>query len=221
MELLRVISPRPCETDAQAARAARPFDLSRDGFILGEGAWAVVLERPSFAAERRTTPIASLHGYGATCDAFHRVRPDPDMTESVRAIALALEDAALAPADVSLIHYHGTATRLNDELETRAIKDAFGPHAPALVGHSIKGQIGHPQGASGLAALVATAACAAGLDGEPAFSPPTANLAEPDPACDLNYSAKGPVPLHAPAWALINCLAFGAKNSALVARVGV
>ncbi|MDX2016723.1 MAG: beta-ketoacyl synthase N-terminal-like domain-containing protein [Planctomycetota bacterium] len=222
MELLRVISPRPCATDAEAARAARPFDLDRDGFILGEGAWAIVLERPTFARERGARALASLHGYGATCDAFHRVRPDPDMTESVRAIDLALRDAQLRPADVSLVHYHGTGTRLNDELETRAMKAAFGPHASRLIGHSIKGQIGHPQGASGLAALVATCACAAGLDSAASggFSPPTANLLTPDPACDLNYSALGPVPMHAPAWALINCLAFGAKNSALLAYVG-
>jgi 3-oxoacyl-[acyl-carrier-protein] synthase II len=219
MELLRVISTRHWSDPAGAATASRPFDRTRDGFVLGEGAWAVVLEREAAARRREVTPLGRVMGYGATCDAYHRVRPDPDMAESVRAISLAIEDAGLRREEIEVVHYHGTSTQMNDAVETAAVKAAFGDHAPHLAGHSVKGAIGHPQGASGLAALVATVAGLRGADGEAPFVFPTINLREPDPACDLDYT-----PLAARATrastALINCLAFGAKNSALVLRAG-
>lgn len=222
MELLRVVSTRVCETPDEAARASRPFDASRDGFILGEGAWAVVLEREEHFIKRGGGRIvAEALGYAATCDAYHRVRPDPDMTECVRAMHLAIEDAGLVPGDVEVIHYHGTGTPVNDSLESEAVKRAFGDHARTLAGHSVKGAIGHPQGASGLAALVATLAGLTGQDGGDAFVAPTVNLEVPDRAhgCDLNYTPTAGVPTAART-ALINCLAFGAKNSALVVRTG-
>lgn len=218
MELLRVISTRDWRGDAEhAGRASRPFDRTRDGFVLGEGAWALVLERPAAARRREVRPLARVLGYGATCDAFHRVRPDPEMAECVRAMHLAIEDAGLERTDVEVIHYHGTSTQLNDAVETQAVKAAFGEHASRLVGHSVKGAIGHPQGASGLAALVATVAGLTGADGGEAFLVPTINLGEPDPACDLEYTANVSRATEART-ALVNCLAFGAKNSALVVR---
>src|SRR5690606_10748649 len=130
-----VISPFDCAGDPQRAGAAsRPFDRRRDGFVLGEGAWAVVLERAEHAEARGAPVIGELVGYGATCDAYHRVRPDPDMTESARAMRLCAADAGVKMADFELIHYHGTATKLNDALETRAVKLAFGDHAQRLRG---------------------------------------------------------------------------------------
>ncbi|MEM1186582.1 MAG: beta-ketoacyl synthase N-terminal-like domain-containing protein [Planctomycetota bacterium] len=216
MDLLGVISQRACASDAEAAAAARPFDTNRDGFVLSEGAWAMVLQRRDDLV--RTDPIGQLMGYGATCDAFHRVRPDPDMGECARAIDLAIQDAGVSHADVNVAHYHGTATVLNDRLETDAFKRAFGSHARRIVGHSIKGAIGHPQGASGMASLVATLGAMAGLDGDDPFTPPTANLSEPDDVCDLDYTPHEARACAPGATALISCLAFGAKNSMLVVR---
>jgi 3-oxoacyl-[acyl-carrier-protein] synthase II len=216
MELLRVISTRDWRVDpGRAHTASRPFDRTRDGFVLGEGAWAVVIERERAARRREVLPLGSVMGYGATCDAYHRVRPDPDMAESVRAMQLAIEDAGLRPEEVEVVHYHGTSTQMNDTVETQAVKAAFGEHARRLAGHSVKGAIGHPQGASGLAALVATLAGLDASDGGGPFLMPTINLCEADPACDLDYTPNKARPTQART-ALINCLAFGAKNSALV-----
>ncbi len=211
MELLGVISP---------TSRSRPFDANRDGFVLGEGAWALVLERETRARARGAAPLARMLGYAATCDAHHRVRPAADMAESARAMALALEDARLAPSDIEVVHYHGTGTKLNDELETRAVKLALGEvHARRVAGTSVKSMIGHPQGACGAAAVVATIAALGNLDGGAgAFVPPTINLASADPACDLDYTPNTARKTDAKA-ALVNCLAFGAKNSALVVRV--
>lgn len=223
MELLRVISTVPCAGDAdRAGEACKPFDARRDGFVLGEGAWAMVLERSDAARARGARGLARLAGYGATCDAFHRVRPDPDMAQCARAMRLAMHDAGWSDGLVDVLHYHGTGTRLNDELETRAVRSVLGAHAQRVVGHSVKGAMGHPQGASGMMALVSTLACLRGLDGGPAFSPATRNLRTPDPACNLDYTPNTPRawPAHdEPTRVLINCLAFGAKNSVLALEV--
>jgi 3-oxoacyl-[acyl-carrier-protein] synthase II len=179
----------------------------------------LVVERRDHAEARGAKPLAELMGYGATCDAFHRVRPDPDMRESARAMSQAIEDAGLAPPDIEVVHYHGTGTQLNDRLETLAAKLAFGGHVAKLAGSSIKGAIGHPQGACGAAALVATIAGLNSMDdpsGGP-FIPPTLNLREADPECDLDYTPNESRATTART-ALVNCLAFGAKNSALVLR---
>ncbi|MCC6677225.1 MAG: beta-ketoacyl-[acyl-carrier-protein] synthase family protein [Phycisphaerales bacterium] len=219
MELLGVISTRDFRAGGDAGTASRPFDATRDGFVLGEGAWAVVLEREGHARERGARVIAELMGYGVTCDAYHRVRPDPGMAESARAMRGAMEDAGLGPADVGVVHYHGTGTALNDAVETAAVKAALGEgRARGVAGHSVKSQIGHPQGACGMAALVATLAGLTGADGGEPFIPPTINLRERDPACDLDYVREGARATSARV-ALINCLAFGAKNSVLVAGV--
>ncbi|MBA4027806.1 MAG: beta-ketoacyl synthase [Planctomyces sp.] len=216
MELLGVIDTRdPLEAGGPVPR---PFDATRAGFALGEGAWAVLLARPAAAAGRERPALAAMTGFAATCDAFHRVRPDPDMTESARAIELAVADARLRPDQVAIAHLHGTGTKLNDALETAAVRAAFGPHAVHLVCHSIKGALGHPQGASGIAALVATLGAVLGLDGGAPFTPATANLRAADPACGLDCTPLAPRPLapNAPRTILVNCLAFGAKNSAIV-----
>jgi 3-oxoacyl-[acyl-carrier-protein] synthase II len=218
MELLRVISTHNWREDSEHAHtASRPFDKTRDGFVLGEGAWAVVIERERAARRREVRALGHVMGYGATCDAYHRVRPDPDMAESVRAMHLAVEDAGLKPSDIEVIHYHGTSTQMNDAVETAAVKAAFGDHAHKLQGHSVKGAVGHPLGASGAAALVATMAGLTGADGGAPFLVPTINLRESDPVCDLEYTPNAAKATGART-ALINCLAFGAKNSALVVR---
>jgi len=224
MELLKVISTTDFKSNGRLpASASRPFDVLRDGFVLGEGAWALVLERPEFARERGAPELGRLLGYGATCDAYHRVRPDPDMGQCVRAIGAAVGGAGLEREQIDIVHYHGTSTRLNDSVETRAVKGALGEiHARASFGHSVKSMIGHPQGASGAAAVVATLSGLANLDGSPdgPFGVPTINLDEPDVGrgCDLDYTPlrARPIGVGRRTHVLVNCLAFGAKNSALV-----
>ncbi|MEN1706137.1 MAG: beta-ketoacyl-[acyl-carrier-protein] synthase family protein [Planctomycetota bacterium] len=216
MELLKVISTRDWRGDAEgAATASRPFDATRDGFVLGEGAWALVLSRPGLDDDAR---VADVAGYGATCDAYHRVRPEPSMEESARAMKDAVADAGLRMEDVCVIQYHGTATAVNDVAETRAVRLAFGAHAERLAGSSVKSQIGHPQGASGAAGVVATLCGLAGLDGGEPFVPPTINLREAGEGCDLDYTPNEARAVDGGRVALVNCLAFGAKNSALVVR---
>ncbi len=220
MEWLGVISTRDDRDDPASAHAAcKPFDRRRDGFVLGEGAWAVVLERPAFHQSRAgPEPIGELLGYGSTCDAYHRVRPDPDPAEGVRAIREALHDARLSPDDLGAIQYHGTATPLNDRQESLAMIEALGDRARTIAGSSIKGAIGHPQGACGLASLVAML----GSLGHPEpFLPPTLHLEQPDPDCPLDYTPLAPraqCEAEAVMPFLVNCLAFGAKNSAIIAR---
>lgn len=222
MEMLGVLSTRDWRGRGDPAGAcSRPFDRARDGFVLGEGAWAVVLERGeslSASASSRAggrSGLARIAGYGATCDAYHRVRPAPEMEESARAMRLALEDAGLQAEDVDAVQYHGTSTQLNDALETKAVRLALGTHAQRVRGSSIKSMIGHPQGACGAAAVVAMVCAMKGLDGGEAFVPPTINLDDADPECDLDYTPKNASPGGARV-ALVNCLAFGAKNSAIV-----
>lgn len=198
--------------------ASRPFDADRDGFVLGEGAWFAVLERYAHARARGATIVAELAGYASTCDAFHRVRPDPDPREAVRAIRTAIKRAELEPGQIEYIHYHGTGTKLNDITETYSIRQAFGRHADRLAGSSVKSMIGHPQGACGAASLVATLAALQGMDGGEPFLPPTINLNRPDSECDLDYVPNAARRTDARI-CLINCLAFGSKNSALVLKL--
>ena len=201
----------PTKFNNLAETAARPFDASREGFVLGEGAWLFVVEEREQAMARGATIWAEIAGYGATCEAYHRVAlGEPD--EAGRAMRLALEDAGAAPESIDYVNLHGTGTTLNDPLETAAVKLALGDHAYAIPMSATKSQIGHPQGASG-AAGVAAALVAMHEN----FIPPTINLHSPDPHCDLDYS-----PLRAREAqvesALCNCLGFGSKNSALVVR---
>ena len=192
------------------AAASRPFDRGRDGFVLGEGAWMVVVERQDRARARGATIYASIDGYGSTCDAYHRVQMAPDGEEIVRAITLALERSGRPFEQVGYVNYHGTSTVLNDAVESRCIRQVFGPQADRLPGSSVKSMIGHPQGACGAAGIV-TAALAMTND----FLPPTINQSDSDPGCDLDYLPNHGRPASIEA-ALCNCLGFGSKNSAIV-----
>jgi 3-oxoacyl-[acyl-carrier-protein] synthase II len=196
-------------------RASRPFSRNRSGIVLGEGAWIYVLEELGHAMNRGASIYAEITGYGATCDAYHRVRLAEDGDEPARAMGLALEDAAYEPKDIDYVNLHGTSTLLNDRIETSALKLAFDGHAARIPMSATKSQIGHPQGASGAAGLGA-ALCAMYTN----KIPPTINLDEPDPDCDLDY-----VPNEAREAtvrnALCNCIGFGSKNSALVIQKSV
>ncbi|MGE5345693.1 MAG: beta-ketoacyl-[acyl-carrier-protein] synthase family protein [Acidithiobacillales bacterium] len=195
-------------------RASRPFDAARDGFVLGEGAWLFVLEELSRARARGARIWAEVLGFGATCDAYHRVRLDESGEEPARAMSEALEDAGLSPADLGYVQYHGTSTVLNDPIETRATKLALGESARRIPGSSVKSQVGHPQGASGAAGMAATL-----IGMAEGFLPATVNLEAPDPECDLDYVA-GTIRPGEVEFALCNGIAFGSKNSALVVRNG-
>jgi 3-oxoacyl-[acyl-carrier-protein] synthase II len=195
--------------------ASRPFDCDRDGFVLGEGAWLFTLEREDRARARGAVPYASVDGYGSTCDAYHRVQMDPDGPEIVRAMQLAVARSGRPIEAIGYVNFHGTSTRLNDAVEARCVRRVFGPCADRIAGSSIKSMIGHPQGASGAAGVVATA-----LAFRHGVLPPTINVARQDPACDVDVIPNTPRRTDVEA-ALCNCLGFGSKNSAIVlGRVG-
>ena len=193
-------------------RASRPFSRDRDGFVIGEGAWFFVLEDAERAKARGANIYGEIAGYGSTCEAFHRVRLEECGEEPARAMSLAMAEAQISPAEVGYVNYHGTSTDLNDRIETRAMKLAFGDSAYQVPGSSLKSLIGHPQGACGAAGVAAT--LLAMRDG---VLPPTANLDHPDPDCDLDYVRETGRRADVE-WAVANCIAFGSKNSALVLR---
>jgi 3-oxoacyl-[acyl-carrier-protein] synthase II len=196
--------------ETEPPRASRPFSADRDGFVLGEGAWMFVLEEREQALARGARIYGEIRGYAATCDAHHRVRLDETGEEPARAMTLALEEARLPPEAIEYLAYHGTSTALNDRVETKAVRRAFGAAAERLPGSSIKSMIGHPQGACGAAGVAATL-----LAMRDSFLPPTINLDEPDSECDLDYVANESRETSF-ANALCNCIGFGSKNSALV-----
>jgi 3-oxoacyl-[acyl-carrier-protein] synthase II len=198
------------EWNDEPQRASRPFSLNRSGIVLGEGAWLYVLEEFEHAQERGARIYAEITGYGATCDAYHRVRLEESGDEPARAMRLALKDAGRSPADVDYVNLHGTSTLLNDRIETTALKLAFDGYAARIPMSATKSQVGHPQGASGAAGLGA-ALCAM----HEKQIPPTINLDEPDPECDLDYVPNQARPADVQV-ALCNCIGFGSKNSALV-----
>jgi 3-oxoacyl-[acyl-carrier-protein] synthase II len=204
---MRVVSAAYNDTPASASR---PFDRGRDGFVLGEGAWMLTLEREERARARGARIYASIDGYGSTCDAYHRVQMAPSGVEIVRAMATAIQRSGRRPEEIGYVNFHGTSTQLNDAIESRCVRELFGAHADRLAGSSTKSMIGHPQGASGAAGVVTSA-----LAISHGFLPPTINQNDPDPACDLDY-----IPNHGRAVqveaALCNCLGFGSKNSTLV-----
>src|SRR5207249_1716532 len=194
------------------ASASRPFSRDRDGFVLSEGSWMFVMEREETARARGAQIYGEVAGYGSTCDAYHRVRLEECGEEPARAIGLALDEAGIPASEVQYINYHGTSTELNDRIETRAVKLAFNGHAYKLAGSSLKSLIGHPQGACGAAGVAAT--LLAMRDG---VLPPTINVEEADPECDLDY-VPAPGRRLEIEHAVANCIAFGSKNSALVLR---
>ena len=192
------------------AAASRPFDRNRDGFVLGEGAWMLVVESEEHARARGATCYARIEGYGSTCDAYHRVQMDPDGIEIVHCMEMALAKASRDRSEIGYVSYHGTSTQLNDAIESRCVRRVFGDYADRVPGSSIKSMIGHPQGASGAAGVAATA-----LAMRHGVLPPTINLDDPDPACDMDFIPKQARRATIDA-ALCNCLGFGSKNSALV-----
>jgi len=192
------------------AEASRPFDRERDGFVLGEGAWMIVLERADRARARGAQIYATVDGYGSTCDAYHRVQMDPDGEQIVRAMRLAVARSGRALEEIGYVNYHGTSTLLNDAVESRCVRQVLGDRAEFVPGSSTKSMIGHPQGASGAAGIVTTA-----LALSRGFLPPTINQRDADPGCDLDYIPNTGRRAR-PAAALCNCLGFGSKNSAIV-----
>ena len=207
--LMRILS-RAWNNDP--TRASRPFSRDRDGFVLAEGSWFFILEEMERARSRGAHIYGEIAGYGSTCEAFHRVRLEECGEEPARAMTLAMEEAGITSSDVDYVHYHGTSTELNDRIETRAMKIAFGKDAYNVPGSSLKSMIGHPQGACGAAGMAAT--LLAMRDG---VAPPTINVAEPDPECDLDYIPDTSRKIKIE-HAVANCIAFGSKNSALLLR---
>jgi 3-oxoacyl-[acyl-carrier-protein] synthase II len=198
------------EWNAEPHRASRPFSRNRSGMVLGEGSWIYVLEELKHARDRGAQIYAEITGYGATCDAYHRVRLAEDGDEPARAMRIALNDAGVEAKDIDYVNLHGTSTLLNDRIETSALKLAFDGHAARIPMSATKSQIGHPQGASGAAGLGATL-CAMHTN----RIPPTINLEDPDPDCDLDYVPNEAREANVKT-ALCNCIGFGSKNSALV-----
>ncbi|MBL8207706.1 MAG: beta-ketoacyl-[acyl-carrier-protein] synthase family protein [Blastocatellia bacterium] len=207
--MMRLMTP---SWNEEPHRASRPFCKGRDGFVVGEGAYLFVLEELEHALNRGARIYAEISGYGSTCDAHHRVRLDETGIEPARAMGLAMQDAGVTTEEIDYINLHGTATDLNDRIETRAIKIAFEDLAYKIPMSATKSLIGHPQGASGAAGLTAT--LGGMMNG---FLPPTINLDEADPECDLDYVPNKARPGNIKT-ALCNCIGFGSKNSALVVR---
>lgn len=196
----------------EPARASRPFDKDRDGFVMGEGAGVVVLEEYELAKKRGARIYAELIGYGMSCDASHITAPCEDGSGAALAMEMALRDAGLAPTEVDYINAHGTSTPLGDAAETLAIKRTFGAHASKLAISSTKSQLGHLLGASGGVEAVAT--CLVLANG---VIPPTINLETPDPACDLDYVPNVPRQANVRV-AMSNSFGFGGHNASLLFR---
>lgn len=191
-------------------RASRPFDIDRDGFVIGEGAGILILESLDNAIDRGARIYAEVAGYGMTADAYHITSPPPDANGAIRCMELALRDAGLSPSEIDYINAHGTSTKQGDEIETKAIKNVFGKHAYKLAVSSTKSMTGHLLGAAGGIEAVITV-----LSIYKDIVPPTINLDNPDPECDLDY-----VPYKSREMkvnnALTNSFGFGGTNACLI-----
>ncbi len=196
----------------EPARASRPFDKDRDGFIMGEGAGMLILEEYEHAKARGANIYAEVVGFGQSCDAFHITAPPEDGEGAVRAMQDALADAGMKPEDIDYVNAHGTSTPLNDKGETRAIKTVFGDHAYKLAVNSTKSMIGHLLGAAGgvEAAFLALAV-------KDQISPPTINLDEADPECDLDYVANSARKMKIGA-GISNSFGFGGTNGSIIMK---
>lgn len=194
---------------------SRPWDRRRDGFIPGEGAGIMVLEREEDAVRRGARPLGYLLGYGASCDAFHLTAPREDAAGACRAIRRALEDAGIEPGDVAYVNAHGTSTQLNDRMETQAIKLALGDHARDVKVSSLKSAIGHLQGGAGAAEAIVTVQSL-----NEGVAPPTLGLEEPEEGLDLDYVPERPAPLQATNGngriGISESFGFGGHNACLV-----
>ena len=191
-------------------QASRPFDAGRDGFVMGEGAGILVLESESSAARRGVAPIAEMAGYGATSDANHVTQPDPEGAGAARAMQRAMDEAGISAEAIGYVNAHGTGTPMNDRVETVAMKRAFGEWAYGVKISSTKSMTGHLLGAAGgVEAAITAMAVSEGA------APPTINLTDPDPDCDLDYVPGGAA--HMPIGAaMTNNLGFGGHNASLV-----
>jgi 3-oxoacyl-[acyl-carrier-protein] synthase II len=206
--IIRAMSTRNDDPE----RASRPFDKSRDGFVMGEGGTVLVLEEYERAKARGAKIYAEVVGYGNSNDAHHMTAPRPDASQAARAMRLALSDAKVAPGEISYVNAHGSSTPLNDPTETAAIRLVFGDHAERLQVSSTKGYYGHALGASG-AFEVAISALALARQ----WLPPTLNLDEAGDGCDLDYIPKTGRPTGVE-YALSNSFGFGGINAALVLK---
>ena len=193
-------------------RASRPWDMDRDGFVIGEGAGVIVLETEEHARRRGATILCELAGYGASGDAYHMTAPSEDGNGAARAMRRALQDAGLPLEDVQYINAHGTSTPTGDPIEVAAVKSVFGDHARRLMMGSTKSMTGHLLGAAGGLEAIVT-----GLTISRGIVPPTINLEKPDPTCDLDFVPlkARPVPVRA---AISNSFGFGGHNVSLVMR---
>lgn len=205
---LKALSTRNDEPE----RASRPFDAERDGFVMAEGAGVVLLESLEHAQARGATILAELVGYGRTSDAYHVTAPEESGSGAARAMAMALADGGLRPEDIQYINAHGTSTKLNDKVESLAVRKTFKEHASKIGMSSTKSMTGHLLGAAGGIEFVA---CVCALEHQ--TMPPTINYEHPDPDCDLDY-----VPNTARQALLTgimtNSLGFGGHNASLVIR---
>ncbi len=196
----------------EPGKASRPFDRDRDGFVMGEGSGVLVLEELRSALDRGAKIYAELIGYGLNADAYHITSPAPNGEGAAKCMAAALQDAGIHPEEVDYINAHGTSTKYGDELETAAIRTVFGEHAYRLCVSSTKSMIGHLLGASG---GVEAAICAQSILHR--IAPPTINLENPDPECDLDYIAGKARPLDINV-AMSNSFGFGGTNACIIFR---
>lgn len=198
--------------NGDVADASRPFDKTRSGFVMGEGAGCIVLEELEHAKARGAKIYAELVGYGSNCGAYHMVSPNPSGEDARDAMQRALDDAGAKPEEVDYVSAHGTSTKLNDLAETRAIKALLGQRAKDVPVSGIKSMVGHTIGASGAIQLIS---CCLAFERE--FLPPTINLKEPDPECDLDYVANKSRKKKVN-FALSNSFGFGSNNAVLALR---
>ena len=207
-DIIRAMSTR----NADPAAASRPFDASRDGFVMAEAACLLLLEREQDVIARGATPYAEIAGYGLTNDGDHMTAPRPDGREATRAMTIALRDAGARPEDVDHVNAHGSSTPLNDPTESRAIRSALGEHAGRIPISAIKGMMGHALGATG---AVEAALCALGIRENTIV--PTVNLDAPGVGCDLQYAPATAIAMRQ-RLVLSNSFGFGGINAALVFR---
>ncbi|MFZ5640155.1 MAG: beta-ketoacyl-ACP synthase II [Bacillota bacterium] len=205
---LRAMSTR----NEEPHRASRPFDTGRDGFVMGEGAGILILESLEHAEKRGARIYAEIGGYGMTCDAHHITEPDPDGMGAAMAMDFCLKDAGMKPQEIDYVNAHGTSTPKGDIAETQAIKKIFGEHAPKMAVSSTKSMTGHLLGAAGgIEAII----CALSI--ERGIIPPTINLEDPDPECDLDYVPNKAVKREVKA-AISNSFGFGGHNATVLLR---
>jgi 3-oxoacyl-[acyl-carrier-protein] synthase II len=200
------------ERNDEPEKACRPFDIGRDGFVMGEGSVMFVLEDMDHAKKRGAKIYAEIAGYGASADMYHFTAPQPEGKGAARAMRMALEKSGVEPTEVGYVNAHGTSTKLGDIAETKAIKSVFGDHAYKLAVSSTKSVHGHLLGGAG---AIEAAACVMALDR--GLLPPTINLDNQDPECDLDYvpnrARKADVSV-----AISNSFGFGGHNATLVIK---